>query len=127
MIWKSHPSGMGSSPPAFLFVLLVLFFTFMQSGCATTPRYTTTTPSPPPPPPQTAQIPPAEPAEASQDDDDFDPGLPVTAPLKAPKIVIKKAKKRLFLYSFIRSKSSFAGKALSSSSDRGPIFSYTGF
>ena len=32
-------------------------------------------------------------------DEDRDPGLPVTAPIKDPKIVIKKTKKKLFLYS----------------------------
>lgn len=100
MIWKSQPTGTGSSPPAFLFLLLVFFFPFLHSGCATTPRYVTiTSPPPPSPPPQTARIPQVEPLGAPRDYDDFDPGLPVIAPLKDPKIVINKAKKKLFLYS----------------------------
>jgi len=78
-----------STPPAFLFVLLILSFTLLHSGCATTN----------PPPPQTAQLPPADIPCGPQNDEDIDPGLPVTAPLKAPKIVIKKAQKKLFLYS----------------------------
>jgi murein L,D-transpeptidase YafK len=41
----------------------------------------------------------AEPQEAMNTAEDIDPGLPVTAPLKAAKIVIKKAQKKLFLYS----------------------------
>ena len=97
MIWKSRLSVMGGSPPsAFLFLLLILFFSFLQSGCATKS-----------PSPTAARIPPAEiPCSPEndeennwQDEEDRDPGLPVTAPLKAPKIVIKKAKKKLFLYS----------------------------
>ncbi len=88
MIWKSRLSAMGSStPPAFLFVLLILSFTLLQSGCATNPAS------------QTAQLPGADSACGPQYDEDTDPGLPVTAPLKAPKIVIKKAKKKLLLYS----------------------------
>ncbi|MCX5876210.1 MAG: L,D-transpeptidase [Deltaproteobacteria bacterium] len=87
MIWKPRLSVLGSStPPAFLFVLLILSFTFLHSGCATNPS------------PQTAQLPTDAPCDP-QDDEDQDPGLPVTAPLKSPKIVIKKAKKKLFLYS----------------------------
>ena len=87
MIWKSRLSVLGSSsPPAFLFVLLILFFTLLHSGCATKSSS------------QIAQLP-AEPPCGPQEDEDLDPGLPVTAPLKAPKIVIKKAKKKLFLYS----------------------------
>lgn len=87
MIWKSRLAAMGSStPPAFLLVLLVLSFTFLHSGCATNPSS------------QTAQLPTDAPCNP-QDDEDFDPGLPVSAPLKSPKIVIKKAKKKLFLYS----------------------------
>jgi len=88
MIWKSRLSVMGSStPPAFLFVLLVLSFAFLQSGCATNPSS------------QTAQLPQTDNPCGPQNDEDIDPGLPVTAPLKDPKIVIKKAKKKLFLYS----------------------------
>lgn len=75
-----------SIPSAFLFVLLLLFFPFLYSGCATNP------------PAQIAQIQTESPC-GPQEDEDLDPGLPVTAPLKAPKIVIKKAKKKLFLYS----------------------------
>lgn len=87
MIWKPRLFVLGSSaPPAFLFVLLLLSFTFLHSGCATNPSS------------QTAQLPTDTPCDP-QDDEDQDPGLPVTAPLKAPKIVIKKAKKKLFLYS----------------------------
>ncbi|HIJ91099.1 MAG: L,D-transpeptidase [Desulfobulbaceae bacterium] len=94
MILKSRLSVMGSPhPPALLVVFIILVFTLLQSGCATkTPPETA--------PPQTTQLPPAEPpASPPQDDEDIDPGLPVTAPLKTPKIVIKKAKKKLFLYS----------------------------
>ncbi len=91
MTWKSRLSVVGSStPPAFLFVLLILSFTFLHSGCATNP------------PAQKASqlLPPTDiPCGSPQNDEDIDPGLPVTAPLKAPKIVIKKAKKKLFLYS----------------------------
>ena len=80
-----------STPPAFLFVLLILFFTFLHSGCATNPAS------------QTAQFStmdtPCNPQNDEQDADELDPGLPVTAPLKSPKIVIQKAKKKLFLYS----------------------------
>ncbi|MCX5863668.1 MAG: L,D-transpeptidase [Deltaproteobacteria bacterium] len=87
MIWKPRLSVLGSStPPAFFFVLLLLSFTFLHSGCATNPSS------------QTAQLPTDAPCDP-QDDEDQDPGLPVTAPLKAPKIVIKKAKKKLLLYS----------------------------
>jgi murein L,D-transpeptidase YafK len=87
MIWKSRLTVLGiSTPPAFLFLLLILSFALLHSGCATNP------------PAQTAQLEPTD-APCSQDDEDIDPGLPVTAPLKAPKIVIKKAKKKLFLYS----------------------------
>ena len=87
MIWKSRLSVLGSStPPAFLFVLFILSFTLLHSGCATNPSS------------QTAQLPTDSPCDP-QEDEDRDPGLPVTAPLKAPKIVIKKAKKKLFLYS----------------------------
>lgn len=75
-----------STPPVFLFLLLLLFFPFLYSGCATNP------------PAQIAQLPPESPC-GPQEDEDLDPGLPVTAPLKAPKIVIKKAKKKLLLYS----------------------------
>ena len=75
-----------SAPSAFLFVLLLLFFPFLYSGCATNPSA------------QIARIPTDTPC-GPQEDEDLDPGLPVTAPLKAPKIVIKKAKKKLFLYS----------------------------
>lgn len=94
MIWKSRLSVPGSStPPAFLFLLLLLSFAFLQSGCATN--------NSPPPPPQIAQLPPPEPpcATPPPQDEDRDPGLPVTAPLKDPKIVIKKSQKKLFLYS----------------------------
>jgi len=88
MIWKTRRYVMGSStPPVFLFLLILLSFALLHSGCATNP------------PAPTAQLPPADTSCGSQDDEDIDPGLPVTAPLKAPKIVIKKAKKRLFLYS----------------------------
>ncbi|MFH1021739.1 MAG: L,D-transpeptidase [Pseudomonadota bacterium] len=96
MIWKSRLSVVGLSiPPAFLFVFLVLVFAFLQSGCSSKI------------PSQTAQLPPAdlpcapqnEEQSNEQNDEDIDPGLPVTAPLKAAKIVIKKAKKKLFLYS----------------------------
>ncbi len=88
MIWKSRLSVVGSStPPVFLFVLLVLSFAFLQSGCATSPSS------------QTAQLPQADSPCGPQNDEDIDPGLPVTAPLKDPKIVIKKATKKLFLYS----------------------------
>ena len=88
MIWKSRLSVMGpSTPPAFLFVLLILLFTFLHSGCATNPAS------------QTAQLPDTDVSCDLQNDEDIDPGLPVTAPLKSPKIVIKKAKKKLFLYS----------------------------
>jgi murein L,D-transpeptidase YafK len=76
-----------SAPPAFLFALLLLLFTFLLNGCATNP------------PSQTAQLPSTETKDDHQDDEDRDPGLPVTAPLKDPKIVIKKAKKKLLLYS----------------------------
>ncbi|MFA6499705.1 MAG: L,D-transpeptidase [Desulfurivibrionaceae bacterium] len=87
MIWKSRLSILRSStPPAFFFVLLILFFPLLHSGCATNPSS------------QITQLPADTPVNP-QDDEDFDPGLPVTAPLKAPKIVIKKAKKKLFLYS----------------------------
>lgn len=75
-----------STPPVFLFLLLLLFFPFLYSGCATNP------------PAQLAQVPTDTPC-GPQEDEDLDPGLPVTAPLKAPKIVIKKAKKKLLLYS----------------------------
>jgi len=88
MIWKSRLSVLGSStPPAFLFVLLALSFAFLHSGCATSPSS------------QTAQLPQTDTPCGPQNDEDIDPGLPVTAPLKDPKIVIKKAKKKLFLYS----------------------------
>ena len=88
MIWKPRRPVLGhSTPSAFLFVLLLLFFPFLYSGCATTP------------PAQIAQIPQTEPPCGPQEDEDVDPGLPVTSPLKAPKIVIKKAKKKLLLYS----------------------------
>ena len=91
MIWKSQLSVMGpSTPPAFLCMLLILLLFFLHSGCATNPA------------PQTAQIPQTVPqtdTPSEPQDDDLDPGLPVTAPLKDPKIVIKKAKKKLFLYS----------------------------
>lgn len=87
MIWKLRLTVMGvSTPPAFLFLLLVLSFSLLHSGCATTPS-------------QTAQLPATDTPCTPQDDEDCDPGLPVTAPLKAPKIVIKKAKKKLLLYS----------------------------
>ena len=86
MNWKSRLSVMGTSTPqTFLFLLLILSFAVLHSGCATQPP--------------TAQLPDTDTLCASQDDEDLDPGLPVTAPLKAPKIVIKKAKKKLFLYS----------------------------
>lgn len=75
-----------SVPPAFLFLLLILSFAVLHSGCSTQSS-------------QTAQLAPAEIPCDPQDDDDLDPGLPVTAPLKSPKIVIKKAKKKLLLYS----------------------------
>jgi murein L,D-transpeptidase YafK len=75
-----------TTPPAFLFLLLLLFFSLLHSGCATNP------------PAQIAQVP-TEPPCGPREEEDLDPGLPVTAPLKAPKIVIKKAKKKLFLYS----------------------------
>lgn len=91
MIWKSRLSVMGApTPPAFLFVFLILAFTFLHSGCATNP------------PSQTAQLPPTTPPPPCaplQNDEDVDPGLPVSSPLKDPKIVIKKSKKKLFLYS----------------------------
>ena len=88
MIRKSRPTVLKiSTPPAFLFLLLILAFALLHSGCATNP------------PAQTAQLEPADTSCGTQDDEDIDPGLPVTAPLKAPKIVIKKAKKKLFLYS----------------------------
>jgi murein L,D-transpeptidase YafK len=88
MTWKSRLSIPGpSTPPSFFFVLLILFFTFLHSGCATNHSS------------QTAQIPQTEPPCGPQEDEDIDPGLPVTSPLKAPKIVIKKAKKKLLLYS----------------------------
>ncbi len=90
MIWKSRLSVMGTtSPPAFFFLLFILSFALLHSGCATQPS-------------QTAQLAPTDTPcdlQEAQEDDDLDPGLPVTAPLKAPKIVIKKAKKKLFLYS----------------------------
>ena len=87
MIWKSRLSVMGATtPPAFLFLLLVLSFALLHSGCATQPS-------------QTAQLAPADTPCDPQDDDDRDPGLPVPSPLKDPKIVIKKAKKKLLLYS----------------------------
>jgi murein L,D-transpeptidase YafK len=75
-----------TTPPAFLFLLLLLFFSLLHSGCATNP------------PAQIAQVP-TEPPCGPREEEDLDPGLPVTAPLKAPKIVIKKAKKKLLLYS----------------------------
>jgi murein L,D-transpeptidase YafK len=87
MIWKSRLSVMGAStPPTFLFLLFLLSFALLHSGCSTQSS-------------QTAQFTPTDTQCDPQDDDDLDPGLPVTAPLKSPKIVIKKAKKRLFLYS----------------------------
>ncbi|MFA6465215.1 MAG: L,D-transpeptidase family protein [Desulfurivibrionaceae bacterium] len=87
MIWKSRFTVMGAStPPAFLFLLLILSFALLHSGCATKPS-------------QTAQLPQADTSCAPQDDEDIDPGLPVPSPLKDPKIVIKKAKKKLLLYS----------------------------
>jgi len=80
-----------SPPPIFLFVLLFLFFIFLQNGGATT------TPS------QTAQFSimdtPCNPQNDGPNADGLDPGLPVTVPLNAPKIVIKKNQKMLFLYS----------------------------
>lgn len=77
---------MGASvPSAFLFLLLILSFAALHSGCSTQSS-------------QTAQLAPAE-TPCDPQDDDLDPGLPVTAPLKSPKIVIKKAKKKLLLYS----------------------------
>lgn len=95
MTLKSRPSVMGSSiPPAFLLVLFILFFTFLQSGCSPTPRGYA-----PAPPAQTAQLPSADTRCVPQAEEDLDPGLPVTAPLKDPKIVIKKTQKKLFLYS----------------------------
>lgn len=92
MIWKSRLTVLGTQrPPAFLFLLLILALALLHSGCATQPST------------QTAQLlptePPCDPQEVQEDDDDLDPGLPVTAPLKSPKIVIKKAKKKLLLYS----------------------------
>ncbi|HEX9714955.1 MAG TPA: L,D-transpeptidase [Desulfurivibrionaceae bacterium] len=87
MIWKPRFPIMGpTTPPAFLFLLLLLFFSLLHSGCATNP------------PAQIAQVP-TEPPCGPREEEDLDPGLPVTAPLKAPKIVIKKAKKKLLLYS----------------------------
>jgi len=91
MIWKSRLTVRGiSHPKTFLFLLLTLSFPVLHSGCSTTQA-----------PPQIAQLPPAESPcpPPFLDSEDIDPGLPVTAPLKAPKIVIKKAKKKLFLYS----------------------------
>ena len=91
MIWKSRRTVMGPlTPPAFLFLLLILSFALLHSGCATQPSSS-----------KTAQLPPPTdtPCAPPQNDEDLDPGLTVTAPLKAPKIVIKKAKKKLFLYS----------------------------
>lgn len=88
MIWKPRLSVLGpSTPHALLFLLLILPFALLHSGCATNP------------PPQTAQFPQTDTSCDPQDDEDLDPGLPVSAPLKAPKIVIKKAKKKLLLYS----------------------------
>ncbi|MHB8987550.1 MAG: L,D-transpeptidase family protein [Desulfobulbia bacterium] len=92
MIWKSRPTVKGiSHPKTFLFLFFTLSFPLLHSGCSTTIQA----------PPQIAQLPPAESPcpPPFLDNEDIDPGLPVTAPLKAPKIVIKKAKKKLFLYS----------------------------
>ncbi|MBU2537068.1 MAG: L,D-transpeptidase [Proteobacteria bacterium] len=90
MILKSRRSILGALPhPAFLFVLICLAFILLHSGCTTKT------------PPQIAQLPPTTtpPCAPPQKDEDADPGLPVPSPLKDPKIVIKKAKKKLFLYS----------------------------
>ena len=85
-----------STPPAFLPLFLLLFFSFLHGGCATRS-----------PAPTAARIAPVEVpcspqnvAEHTGPVEEYpDPGLPVTAPLKAPKIIIKKAQKKLLLYS----------------------------
>ncbi|MGV1100231.1 L,D-transpeptidase family protein [Thiovibrio sp. JS02] len=67
----------------------VLFlFGLFHGGCATKPAKVTTIVLPPPPPP-VAQPPQEEVPE----------NTPLEAPLKSPKIVIKKTKKKLYLYS----------------------------
>ncbi len=98
MTWRSRFSVMGSSAsPVSLFLLLILSFSFLQSGCATK----TLSPSAQLPPtkipcaPQNAE----QSEEMNNDEDVVDPGLPVTSPLKAAKIIIEKAQKKLFLYS----------------------------
>ena len=97
MNWKSRLSAVDSATPAaFLFVFLIIVFTFLQGEC------TAKTSSP------TAQLLPTyiprvtqkdEPQEKKNSDEDIALGLPVPAPLKAAKIVIEKGKKKLFLYS----------------------------
>jgi len=98
MTWKSRISVMDSSAPSvFLFLLLILSFSFLQSGCATKTLSQTAQllPTKPLSIPQNAE----PPEEKNNDEDVVDPGLPVTSPLKAAKIVIEKAQKKLFLYS----------------------------
>jgi murein L,D-transpeptidase YafK len=84
MTWKSRLSVIGASTTP-VFLSLLLLFALLHSGCSTQCS-------------QTAQLPPTD-APCEPQDDDLDPGLPVTPPLKSPKIVIKKAKKKLLLYS----------------------------
>ena len=92
MIWKSRLSILEPSPmPAFFFMLLTLFFTLLLSGYAAK----TSAQTDPPPTMDT----PCDQQNDEQKIENLDPALPVTAPLKAPKIVIQKTTKTLFLYS----------------------------
>ena len=108
MNWKLRFSVMGAFPPvAFFFVFLVIVFAFLLSGCAAKTSAPTAQLLPMP-----TYVPRAlpkaeplvetnneEPREETNTEESIDPGLPVAAPLKAAKIVIEKAQKKLFLYS----------------------------
>jgi len=83
-----------STPPALLLLLFILFLTFLQSGCTPASRSYV-----PIPLPEIVQLPPAVNHFLPPVEEDLTSGLPVTAPLKNPKIVIKKSQKKLFLYS----------------------------
>ena len=78
--------------PSFSLRLLMgtmLLFALLAGGCATKPVKVSRIILPPPPPPP-VEMPPQEEAPTNE---------PLAAPLKAPKIVIKKNQKKLYLYS----------------------------
>lgn len=100
------PIFLSGSPPAKRRPVRLPSFTvaaaliLLLGGCATTSRTVALPTGPPPPPPVMArpEEPPAPQPELKITEEDEESGK-LAPPLKAPKIVIKKGEKKLFLYS----------------------------